>query len=139
MNDAPKPFNSEQFVADLMTTREVRTDVQWIVARIKAGKVPTWLGGFGDREGKYPVWLASAGEALAYTREEAEAARLRCTDLPDSDDVLYAVCHRNTDNAPDGHDGEIKPLSAFEDRMLDSVRRLNTSEELRREVAKRIS
>ena len=139
MNDALRPFNSEQFVADLMATAEVRTDVRWIIARIKSGEVPTWLGGFGDRAGKYPVWLATVGEALAYTRKEAEVARLQCTDLPDGDDVLYAVCHRNTDTAPDGHNGEIKPASAFEDRMLDSFRRLNANEVLRREITKRIS
>ena len=112
------------------------SDAQWFLARTRSGEQQTWLAGF-DENG--PVWVASVDKAVASDREEAEAARLRCTDLPDHDDVLYAVCHLKTDDDTKSHDDRRKPISSFESGMLDAVRSLNASEELRRQIAKRIS
>ncbi len=111
-------------------------DAQWVLARTRSGEQNTWLAGF-DKSA--PVWVASVDEAAAYDREGAEAARLRCTDLPDHDDILYAVCHLKTDDDTSSHGYQVKPMSSFEAGMLNTIRRLNDSEELRQQVAKRIS
>jgi len=139
MDDTSQPFTFEQFTTAVMASGEANTDIQWVIARTKSGEQPTWLGGFGDRAGKHPVWVASVDQAVTYHHEGAEAARMRCTALPDHTDVLYAVCRLKTNDDAGSHDDRGKSISSFEDRMLDSVRRLNASEELRREVAKRIS
>ncbi|EXX79535.1 hypothetical protein RirG_004620 [Rhizophagus irregularis DAOM 197198w] len=81
--------------------RRMNTMNDWVLARTRSGEQQAWLAGFDESD---PVWVASADEAVAYDREGAEAARLRCTDLPDHDDVLYAVCHLAA--------GETAPLSA---------------------------
>ena len=112
------------------------SDAQWFLARTRSGEQQMWLAGF-DESG--PVWVASVDKAVASDREEAEAARLRCTDLPDHDDVLYAVCHLKTDDDTGRHDDQTKPVSNFIDGMLDSIRELNNNEELRQQIAKRIS
>ena len=111
-------------------------DAQWFFARTRSGEQQTWLAGFDESD---PIWVANVSEAAAYDRDGAEAARLRCTDLPDHDDVLYAVCHLKTDDDTKSHDDRRKPISSFESGMLDAVRSLNASEELRRQIAKRIS
>jgi protein involved in temperature-dependent protein secretion len=111
-------------------------DAQWVLARTRSGEQQAWLAGFGESN---PVWVASIDEALAYDREGAEAARLRCTDLPDHNDVLYAVCHLKTDDDANSYDDRVKPISNFENGMLDAVRSLNTCEELRQQIAKLIS
>jgi hypothetical protein len=64
-------------------------DGKWVLARTRLGEQQAWLAGFDESD---PIWVASVDEAVTYNREGAEAARLRCTDLPDYDDVLYAVC-----------------------------------------------
>jgi len=111
-------------------------DAQWFLARTKPGEQQAWLTGFDKGT---PVWAASIDKAVAYDREGAEAARLRCTDLPDDDDVLYAVCHLKTDDGTGSHNDKAKPMSTFEAGMLDAVRELNNNKELRQQVAKRIS
>ena len=111
-------------------------DAQWFLARTRSGEQQTWLAGFDESD---PVWVASVDEAVAYNREGAETARLRCTDLPDYNDVLYAVCHLKTDDDTSSHDDRGKRTSSFEGGMLDAVRSLNASEELRQQIAKRIS
>lgn len=136
MDDAPRPFTFEQFTTAVMASENVHTGRRWILARTRSGEQPTWLGGFA---GNHPVWVASVDEAATYHHDGAEAARLRCTALPDHTDVLYGVCRFKTNDDTGSHDNEAKPMSSFEAGMLDSVRRLNASEELRREIAKRIS
>jgi len=76
-------------------------DEQWVLARTRSGEQEAWLARFDDDN---PVWVESVDKAATYHREGAEAARLRCTDLPDHDDVLYAVCHLKA--------GETAPPSA---------------------------
>lgn len=97
MDDTTQPFTVEHFTASMLESGRLHTEMYWVVARTRSGEQPTWLGGFGDRAGKHPVWIASVGEAVTYDREGAEAARLRCTDLPDHEDVLYALCHLRAD------------------------------------------
>lgn len=70
-------------------------DGYWVLGRTRAGDQQAWLAGFDESN---PAWVPSIDEAAAYDREGAEAARLRCTDLPDHDDVLYAVCHLKGDD-----------------------------------------
>ena len=111
-------------------------DAQWVLARTRSGEQQAWLAGFDESD---PVWVASVDKAAAYDREGVEAARLRCTDLPDYNDVLYAVCHLKTDDDTSSHDDRVEPMSDFEGGMLDAIRRLNASEELRQQIAKRIS
>lgn len=111
-------------------------DAQWVLARTRSGEQQAWLAGFDESD---PVWVASIDEAETYNREGAEAARLRCIDLPDDDDVLYAVCHLKADDDTSIHDNRVKPMSSFEAGMLDTIRRLNTSDELRQQIAKHIS
>ena len=111
-------------------------DAQWVLARTRLGEQQAWLAGF-DESG--PVWVASIDKAMTSDREGTEAARLRCTDLPDHNDVLYAVCHVKTDDDTSSHDNQVKPMSSFEASMVDTIRELNASEELRRQVAKSIS
>ncbi|MEG3170611.1 hypothetical protein U1708_00130 [Sphingomonas sp. ZB1N12] len=111
-------------------------DAQWVLARTRSGEQQAWLAGFDESD---PVWVASVDKAAAYDREGVEAARLRCTDLPDYNDVLYAVCHLKTDDDTSSHDDRGKRTSSFEGGMLDAVRSLNASEELRQQIAKRIS
>jgi len=111
-------------------------DAQWFLARTRSGEQQAWLAGFDE---SHPIWVASVGEAAAYDRAGAEAARLRCTDLVDHDDVLYAVCHLKTEDDMSNHNDRVRPISNFEGGMLDAVRRLNASEELRQQIAKRIS
>jgi len=111
-------------------------DARWVLARTRSGEEQAWLAGFDE---SHPIWVAGIGEAAPYDRAGAEAARLRCTDLPDDNDVLYAICGLKTDNDMNSHDNRGRPMSNFEDGMLDTVRRLNASEELREQVSKRIS
>jgi len=111
-------------------------DAQWFLARTKSGERPAWLAGFYE---SYPVWVVNVDEAMAYDREGAEAARLRCTNLPDDDDVLYAVCHLKIEGDTSRHANQVSAMSDFEGGMLNAVRRLNGSEELRQQIAKRIS
>jgi len=65
-------------------------DEKWVLARTRSGEQQAWLAGFNESD---PVWVTSVDEAVPYDRGGAEAARLRCTALPDHDDVIYAVCH----------------------------------------------
>jgi hypothetical protein len=109
-------------------------DAQWFLARTKSGEQQAWLAGF-DKSG--PVWVANVDEAVAYDREGAETARLRCTDLPDHDDVLYAVCHLKTGDA--NRNDPVKTVSDFTADMLDSARELSSNEDHRQQIAKRIS
>jgi len=111
-------------------------NAQWVLARTRSGEQHAWLAGFDESN---PVWVASVNEALAYDREGAEAARLRCTELPDYDDVLYAVCHLKTDDNTNSNDDRVKPVSNFEVGMLNAVRGFSTSEDLRNRIGKRIS
>lgn len=68
-------------------------DERWVLARTRSGEQLAWLSGFDEND---PVWVAGMDKATTYPREGAEAARLRCTDLPDHGDVLYAVCRLKT-------------------------------------------
>jgi len=109
-------------------------DGYWVLARTRSGEQQAWLAGFAESN---PVWVANINEAVAYDREAAETARLRCTDLPDHDDVLYAVCHLKTDAA--NCTGPVKTVSDFTADMLDSARELSSNEDHRQQIAKRIS
>lgn len=82
-------------------------DAQWVLARTRSDEQHAWLAGF---DGNSPVWVASVDNAVIYQREGAEAARLRCTNQPDHDDVLYAVCHLKADDTtpPSAGDGPLK-------------------------------
>lgn len=62
----------------------------WVVACTNSNERPIWLAGF---DADQPVWVASIDEAAIYGHHDADRARLRCTNMPDLDDVLYAVCH----------------------------------------------
>lgn len=110
------------------------SDAQWFLARTRSGEEQAWLAGFGESG---PVWVASVDKAVASDREGAEAARLRCTDLPDHDDVLYAVCHLKTGDA--NCNSPAKTVSDFTADMLDSARELSSNEDRRQQIAKRIS
>ena len=91
MNDTPARITTvEQFTAAMLESAHLHTDDCWAIARTRSGDQPTWLTGFdGDR----PMWVPTIEDAAIYDRGDAEAARLRCTGLPDLDDTLYAVCH----------------------------------------------
>jgi len=95
-------------------------DAQWVLARTRSGEQLAWLAGF---EGNSPVWVASVDNAVIYQREGAEAARLRCTDLPDHDDVLYAVCHLKADETAPHSAGQQPPkgLSPSTETWLQSA------------------
>lgn len=81
-------------------------DTQWVLARTRSGEQETWLAGF-DHDS--PVWVQSVDKAMTYHREGVEAARLRCTELPDHDDILYAVCHLKADETTPPSAGERLP------------------------------
>lgn len=90
MDDTPAPITTfEQFTAAMLESARFHPNDRWIVARTRSGERPTWLAGF---EVDRAMWVPDAGEAAIYDHEGAEGARLRCSDLPDRGDVLYAVC-----------------------------------------------
>lgn len=91
---------------------------RWVLGRTRIGEQWGWLTGFDENN---PVWVASMDEAATYDRDGAELERRRCSDMPDYDDVLYAVCHLKTDD----------DTSSRDDR--------DASEEPRLQIAKRIS
>ena len=62
---------------------------RWAVARTNSNEQPIWLARFDANQ---PVWVASIDEAAIYGHHDADRVRLRCTNMPDLDDVLYAVC-----------------------------------------------
>lgn len=62
---------------------------RWAVARTNSNEQPIWLARF---DADQPVWVASIDEAAIYGHHDADRARLRCTNMLDLDDVLYAVC-----------------------------------------------
>lgn len=116
-------------------------DVQWVLARTRSGEQQAWLAGFDESN---PVWVPSINEAAAYDREGAEAARLLCTDLPDHDDVLYAVCHLKTAKTahPSAERQPPKGLSpsteAWLQSALDAGNRADRDPKFAEEVGKRV-
>lgn len=116
-------------------------DAQWVLARSRSGEQQAWLAGFDKSD---PVWVASVDKAVAYDREGAEAARLRCTDLPDHDDVLYAVCHLEAgETAPPSAERQpAKGLSASTEAWLQSAldagNRADRDSKFAEEVGKRV-
>ena len=116
-------------------------DAQWFLARTRSGEQQVWLAGF-DENG--PIWVASVGEAVSYDREGAEAARMRCSDLPDHDDVLYAVCHLEAGETapPSAERQRPKGLSpsteAWLQSALDAGNRADRDPKFAEEVGKRV-
>lgn len=70
-------------------------DDRWTLARTRAGERPTWLAGFGADQ---PVWVPKSDGAAIYDHVGVEKERLRCSSLPDLDNVLYAVWHLKGDD-----------------------------------------
>ena len=116
-------------------------DAQWVLSRIRSGEQQAWLAGFDENS---PVWVASIDKAVTYHREGAETARLRCTDLPDHDDVLYAVCHLAADETahPSAERQPPKGLSpsteAWLQSALDAGTRADRDPKFAEEVGKRV-
>jgi hypothetical protein len=109
-------------------------DAQWALARARSGEPQTWLAGFDENS---PVWVESVDEALTCHREGAEAARLRCTALPDHDDVLYAVCHLKADGKAPRQ--RLSPSTeAWSQSALDAGNRADHDPKFAEEVGKRL-
>ena len=108
-------------------------DAQWVLSRIRSGEQQTWLVGFDENS---PVWVANIDKAVTYHREGAEAARLRCTDLPDHNDVLYAVCHLKTDETPPK--GLSPSTEAWLQSAIDAGNRADRDPKFAEEVGKRL-
>ena len=87
--------NVDQFTAAMLESARDHPNDRWVVARTRSSERPTWLAGFDAAQ---PVWVLKVEEAAIYDRKGAEGVRLRCTGLPDLDDVLYAVCQLMGDN-----------------------------------------
>lgn len=141
MDDAPRPVTVEQFTAAMPESDRLHTDMGWVLARTRSGEQVVWLAGFDEAR---PVWVESANKAVAYHREGAEAARLRCTGLPDHDDVLYAVCHLKADETLPPSAGRQTPkrlslsTEAWSQSALDAGNRADRDPEFAKEVGKRL-
>jgi len=116
-------------------------DAKWVLARARPGEQEAWLAGFDDGS---PVWVADIDKAVTYDREGAEAARLRCTDLPDHNDVLYAVCHLKVEEVapPSNEEPPPKRLSpsteAWSQSALDAGNRADRDPKFAKDVGKRL-
>jgi hypothetical protein len=141
MNDASRPVTVEQFTAAMLESGRLHTDMGWVLARTRSGEQIVWLAGFDDAS---PVWVESADKAVAYHREGAEAARRRCTDLPDHDDVLYAVCHLKAGETAPPSAGRQPPkrlspsTEAWSQSALDAGNRADRDPKFAEEVGKRL-
>jgi hypothetical protein len=135
MDDAPQLLTVKQFTAAMLESSRHHTDMGWVVARTRLSEELAWLAGFDENK---PVWTAIMDKAAIYDRDGAELARRWCTETPDHSDIFYAVC-RLKDAETDNHGHRAKRVSDFEAGMLNAVRELNSNEELRQQIAKRIS
>lgn len=133
MDDAPRPVTVEQFTAAMLESGRLHTGEGWVLARTRSGEQVVWLAGFDEAS---PVWVGSTDKAVAYDREGAEAARLRCTDLPDHNDVLYAVCHLKADETPPK--GLSPSTEAWLQSAIDVGNRADRDPKFAEEVGKRL-
>ncbi|MEG8055364.1 hypothetical protein QP185_22520 [Sphingomonas aerolata] len=141
MDDAPRPVTVEQFTEAMLESGRLHTDIGWVLARTRTGEQPTWLTGFDEDR---PVWTASIDEAAVYDRDGAELKRRRCTDAPDYDDVLYAVCHLKADEMAPPSAGQHTPkrlspsTEAWSQSALDAGNRADRDPKFAEEVGKRV-
>lgn len=91
-------------------------DAQCVVARTQSGEQEAWLTGFDDQS---LVWVERIDDAMAYHRDGAEAARLRCANLPDHDDVLYAACCLKSYGFPSAQRQPFRKLSPNTEHGVD--------------------
>jgi len=141
MDDAPRPVTVEQFTAAMLESGRLHTDMGWVVARTRSGEQPTWLTGFDEDN---PVWAASMNEAAVYDRDGAELKRRRCTDAPDYDDVLYALCNLKTAETAHSSAGRQTPKSlspsteAWSQSALDAGNRADRDPKFAEHIGKRL-
>jgi len=141
MDDAPQPVTVEQFTAAMLESGRLHTDMGWVLARARPGEQPTWLTGFDEDN---PVWAESMDEAAVYDRDGAELKRRRCTDAPDYDDVLYAVCQlKDAETAPSSAERQppkrLSPSTeAWSQSALDAGNRADRDPKFAEEVGKHL-